>query len=601
MAPSMNNRQPGVVGSCRHRDAHSAALLKKYGHDCPSDLSFWCANDILVDIRKLESECRIRGESHDEHLRAEFGDILERNLAKGYECEGIQVVWSLDEKSIEAYDIVGDDPRQRAINKAILELNENYHSHPLLWRLVGFALGRSHVFSVEAEAEGACLVVRPLLCLSSEKSSERWRIPVPLDSGRSVLGLLADLRSLSDRAEAELNVAIKDKIGKQVDAWVASKSVAWPQHDFEARLRDEGERQDADEHDFHELFRKAARHIALISIYQAHNGFGTMSYIMAPTLQGQCESSLAIYWPRSIGEGNLNLLCLLQMILGQSATAILGEQRERRKFQQLAEARKLALGHLGHTLKHRLDTLQAFLNRHGDAGLSGHVQMLADLTVILQLNTVDDQEELLALEKRKRDRFLDYAGDAAEPLDLLARITRDWSKLVAREQANSDKGQQLDAWCQLDMRSRITSAKLTHALVDEDGRRCRLKEAIYRELLFELLLNVRRYGYVQPSPGETHDGVPVLTVRCDVSAAEIDGRTVLKMINQVHPGKDLPPHLQSSEWKRWPAERKYDGPGMALELLRRLKLGDMSYKCQKRNTGEVAFVVGLDLFGLEME
>lgn len=601
MANSTNNRPSGVEGSCRHGDTHSEELLKKYGHDCPTDLSFWCANDILADIRKLEAECRIHGESHDQHLRAEFGSILEDNLARSYGCEGVQAFWSLDEKSIEAHDIVGDDPRQRAINRAILELNADYHSHPLLWRLVGFGLGRSHVFSVEAHEEGASLVVRPLRCLSPEKGSEEWRIPVPLDSDRSVHGLLADLRSLPDSAESDLVVRIKEEIEKQIETWVASKSVVWPQGDFEARLRDEDERREASGHDFHDLFGKAARHIALILVYQACNGFGTMSYIMAPTLQGQCESSLAIYWPQTIGEGNLNLLYLLQMILGQNVTAILGEQRERRKFQQLAEARKMALGHLGHTLKHRLDTLQAFLDRHGEAGLSGHVQMLADLTVILQLNTVDDQKELLSLEKRKRDRFLDYADEAAEPLDLLTRITRDWPDLVAREQSYSDEGRQLAAWCRLDMGSRIGSARLMHALVDEDGRRCRLKEAIYRELLFELLLNVRRYGYVQPSPDEVHDGEPVLTVRCEVGMAEVDGKTILKLINQVHPGKELPAHLQSTQWKLWPAERKYDGPGMALELLRRLKLGDMYYQCQKHDTGEVAFVVGLDFFGLEMK
>ena len=72
--------------------------------------------------------------------------------------------------------------------------------------------------------------------------------------------------------------------------------------------------------------------------------------------------------------------------------------------------------------------------------------MLGDLTVILQLNTVDDQKELLTLEKRKRNRFLDYAdGKSAKPLDLKGLILHDWSELVARKQSYSDGDRRISA------------------------------------------------------------------------------------------------------------------------------------------------------------
>ena len=601
MATSMNNGPSGAESSCRHRNAHSDRLLVKHGHDCPTDLSFWCANDILADIRQVESECRIRGESHDRRLRVEFGGILERNLSQSYGCDGVQVFWSLDEKSIEAHDIVGNDQRQQVINRAILDLNADYHSHPLLWRLVGLGLGRSHVFSVVTQEKGASLVVRPLLCLSPDKASQEWPIAVPLDSGCSVDHLLDELRSLPDQEQPSLATAIKEKIKGRIDAWIPPQWALWPQGEFEARLRNADERQDAAGHDFHALFREAARHIALIAIYQACNGFGAMTYIMAPTLQGRCESSLAVYWPRSIGEPSLNLLYLLQMILGQNATTILGEQAERRKFQQLAEARKMALGHLGHTLKHRLDTVKAYLDQHGQQALSGHVLMLEDLTVILQLNTVDDRNELLTLEKRKRNRFLEYAdGKPAGPLDLKELILRDWSDMVAREQPLSDEGHRISAWCRLDMHSRISGAQLIYALTDGDGRRCRVTATVYRELLFELLLNARRYGYVRPCPGESHDDLPVVSVRCDLGMAQVQDRRLLTLVNQVHPGKELPAHLRSVDWRPWPAARKYDGPGMALELFRRLDLGNLFFRSQTLATGEVFFAVGLELVGLEI-
>lgn len=274
------------------------------------------------------------------------------------------------------------------------------------------------------------------------------------------------------------------------------------------------------------------------------------------------------------------------------------EERSREAF-QLAEARKMALGHLGHTLKHRLDTVKAYLDKQGQRALSRHMLMLEDLTVILQLNTVDDRNELLTLEKR--NRFLDYAdAESAGPLDLRELILHDWSDQVAREQSYSEEGRRFNAWCRLDIHSRIDKAQVVYTLTDRDGRRCRATSTVYRELLFELLLNARRYGYVRPCPGERHDDLPVVSVRCDLGMAEVEGRRLLTLVNQTDPDKELPGHLQSAEWRPWPAARKYDGPGMALELFRRLELGDLFYRSRSLVTGQVFFAVGLDLIGLEI-
>ena len=270
--------------------------------------------------------------------------------------------------------------------------------------------------------------------------------------------------------------------------------------------------------------------------------------------------------------------------------------QSQKQTRALAEARKMALGHLGHQLKGRLDSLQSFLDQHGEEGLSGHVRMLSDLTVILQLHTVDDRAELLALEPRKRKRFLDYGDEPdSRDLDLLSRVTRDWPELVAGERVFEEDGRRLEAWSGLDMRPLLSSAVLGFPLKDRDGRPCRLKEAVYRELLFELLLNIRRYGFSRRVPGESRGNLPVVAARCDVTASQLGDRSLLVLTNEVNAEKSLPGYLRAAEWQKWPEDRKYDGPGMALTLLRRLKLGDMFFRRHVLEDGREFFLVGLHL------
>jgi len=613
MTTSTDGRRPsGPPRRCPHEGAYAPELLEQLHHDCPADLSLWCAARILSQARELEAECQVRGWDYYEKLHSQFRAIIEESLLT---CFGdVEVFWATREKpNIDEMPHAprkGTRPGSMVVNEIIFDLNRNYHAHKLLSALAQFGVGRSHIFTIGRMPDGVRLTCHPMVTKDgSHRPVAAWEINVSLTGTCSVAQLCEHLCAIAEANGPDARQKIADEIRMQIDLGAAD--AVWPEQDFRNRLESPTERDLADKMDhealthpdrgFARLYVEAVKHMALIALYEENNDFAAMTYLLAPTLHGESESSLVVYWPRLQGEGPLHLLYLLQMILGQNATAILAKDLEIQDAHRLAEARKMALGHLGHTLKHRLDTVQAFLDQHGQAGLSGHVRMLADLTVILELNMVDDREELLALEKRKRDRFLEYADEgSAQPLNLLDCIMQDWPKLVAREQSYSDEGKRLDAWCRLDMHSRIRSAQIGHALVDADGRRCCLSEAVYRELLFELLLNVRRYGYVQRSLGETHNGTPVVSVRCDLGAAEIGGRTLLTLLNQVHPGKDLPSYLRSADWSRWPAERKYDGPGMALELLRRLKMGDLFFRCQTLDTGEVLFSVGMDLLGLEI-
>lgn len=419
MPTSMDDRQPRRTGDrCPYESAYSPDLLKRHNRACPADLSLWCVNRILLRVRELETDCHVHGRDYYLELHSQFRRIVEESLSACFPLA--QVFWATREKP-KPNEM---PPAEGIINETIFELNQDYHAHHLLSALSQFQVGRSHVFSICKTTTGGRLVCHPMGGNDDLHDEDRaWQVDLPMQQGLTVEALCAELRQRADSGTPQRRAEITERIKQQIDEW--TRSVIWPDSDFRSHLLTASDRDLAhqideqaetrDEEGWPAKFLEAAKHMALIALYQAHNDFAAMSYILAPTLHGESESSLVIYWPRSTGEGPLHLLHLLQMVVGQNSTAILARDRESLDARRLAEARKMALGHLGHTLKHRLDTLKAFLDQHAHAGLGGHVQMLYDLTVILQLNTLDNRHELLSLEPRKRDRFLEYAGQETAP------------------------------------------------------------------------------------------------------------------------------------------------------------------------------------------
>ncbi|MCK5611332.1 radical SAM protein [Candidatus Pacearchaeota archaeon] len=284
---------------------------------------------------------------------------------------------------------------------------------------------------------------------------------------------------------------------------------------------------------------------------------------------------------------------------------------------RLAEERKIALSHYGHTLKHRLDTLNAFLDKHGTKAIQTHTQMLRDLTMILQLNAVDNEYQLLnRLPDNKKKRFLDLQTDSkvAENINLSDKILNDWANLVSapltlafEERPGEDKSPLYEekCWCQLDIK--MDDEFYLGFIESADGVKYRLKEGVYRELIFELLINIRRYGYCSQQKGYCHDDLKVISKPCRIFLEEhelkgFDSKSPLLVLrNRVQKTKvsGFPNDLRSRVWEKWPESKRYDGPGMAASLLRRLGIGEMYFKTSNSKKGNLFFYVGLYLKGLE--
>ena len=303
--------------------------------------------------------------------------------------------------------------------------------------------------------------------------------------------------------------------------------------------------------------------------------------------------------------------------------SIAAEQKrlENQKKASRVDAIKLTIGHYGHTLKHRLDTLNAFLDQPDTPPLIRMRQcMLRDLTLILQLSAIDDREQLL--EKtfdNKVDRFLEIEGTKKVPasINLVDSIKKWSSSFISTENMVMvvDKKRNIheERLCEksLDITTETSKIVIGFPMVvktKHGAKHARFKNAIYRELIFELLSNVMRYGAYKTkfnpnAIGEYNVNVSLMISHCQISMSEIKNKIdLLVLSNIVQPEKSKDVFIANTKqgtWHRWPEEKKYDGPGMAVELFRRLKAGDMFYCIEKIN-GQTVFRVGLNFEGMKI-
>lgn len=627
MATSMDNQTPETNQKCPHDGAYPPDLLKQLHHDCPADLSFWCGSRILECARELEARCQVEGWDYYDKLHLNFRHYVEDAIRLCF--PDVQVFWSTREKPIPAEMPEPDEgtrPGSRLLNEVIFDLNRHYHAHKLLHALAQFSVGRSHIFTITGKPEGATLTCHPMARRdANHERTAAWPIDIRFHGEPTIIDLCRDLcEDASDRGPSSRD-ALATAIRDHIEHW--AEGATWPKDYFRDNLANDAEHALAEkiERDarqqpgrklsFAERYVEAVKHIALISLYQENNAFSAMTYILAPTLSGESAASLVIYWPRidghgSEGEAPPHLLYLLQMILGQNATTILAKDREGRQAKRLAEARKVALSHYGHTLKHRLDVLSAFLDANAPGAVRLRADMLKDLTLILQLNSVDDRQELCEkLPERKRKRFLDIEGvdDALSELDLLGRV-HVWADVLTRDEdvpvkdASGQVEKHVHCPVGLKLYDRISSATVGWQMTSM-GQRARLKEPVFRELLFELLNNAWKYGDRRL---RTVDGTAQvqISVWLDTVPMIIDGKTrpLLVLANVIQPAKvdDCP--LIAESWTRWPdkGDIRYNGPGMALDLFRRLGLGDMYYRTRTRKS-KLYLEVGISFAALAVD
>ncbi|MBC2714956.1 MAG: hypothetical protein HF978_06565 [Desulfobacteraceae bacterium] len=579
---------------------------------CPAEKAIHLCNAIQVYLM---------GENY-EFIRDNFELKLMQELSKlGYECF---VFWTPEgEKAagrtaiielIQDSEWYNRSVNHKRLNDVILALNDKFHSHDFLRKLVDVSTSaKSRVFRM-------CVDDKSILFSSFypdiNKSNidvsgtcEDIKVKIPFSTAGSPKVFLNSFLKDGDFEDEQTTKALREYIESYTD-----KDKQIPDIIKAVNKVREADNQlgPNDVEHLIRLWKGAIKHIALIFLFSELNSFTSVTYYLSPLDRDKLKSSMVIYWKDR--EPGRSFHYLIQMLLGLNAAPILLHQEE---INQRIEAQKIALGHYGHTLKHRIDTLNSFLDEHGTPAIRLRKDMLRDLTLILQLNTVDNREELLEhLPARKRDRFLDIEGTdgVEENLDLIQEI-KEWYQLISGQRKfnilDENRGINEERVCDFELRviSEVDQALIglhMEVLTKKGKRRVRLKKAIYRELIFELLNNTR-YGAYQVKYTPEKVGNYLVFVRVMLSQAQVfingSPTDLLVMSNEIQPAKADDVFIASARnsqgWLRWPESKKYDGPGMSVELFRRLKLGDMYYLVEEIQ-GHIIYRVGLFFEGMNM-
>ena len=248
-------------------------------------------------------------------------------------------------------------------------------------------------------------------------------------------------------------------------------------------------------------------------------------------------------------------------------------------------SKESAIAHYGHTLGHRISPIEAFFegNNESRKRAKANVKFLSDLSVVLQAINFKSREELY--HHPKKIRFLEYERDNST-IDIIQKIQEEWSPLVESFQLARISAEipQMRIMTLLEFTGNFKGAYLNFMLIDsENGEACRPNEAFYSQLFSELLLNIVRHGGI-PKENYNHKD-KIGKVRVFLTDQMLDHeskyapspcRTII-LSNKIR--DKVPPHwLCNSHWTPWPSNRDNSGPGMAIAILRQLRIGELWYR-----------------------
>ena len=559
--------------------------------DCAAD-PLACIHRIIADVRRLELDCQYGDEPRDYYvaLHKAFRGIVERELRIEFQSDELEVFWATRQKP-QGGELPREIPsgRLQFVNKAIVELNARYNSMPLLSKMARFAFARSHIFQVTSMTAGVRLQAYSLSGANPTATAVSHEFVLPF-TGR--MSLEEFYTTLAD-GDADSPEKIRGRITEQIDHWTVNQP--WPEEEVLDAIASEDDniQRHARSIPWQRHFEAAAKHFALIALYQRNNPYGsTTSYLLASGLRGTSDASLAVFWPDSLDDVPIDLLVLLQLLLRDNAVSLLALRR----------AFSGTLLHLGHSLKNQLDTVQDFLDKHAGAEMRTRGLKLTDMSDVLQLGGAESIEDVRSSSKRRR--FLEYERPGAAELDLLRLLQGEWREAMGRKRDCRDGDRTFEAYCELTVIPLISRATIGWPLEDKEGRRCRLCIPAYRELFFELLLNVRKYGCFNILPDESRDGLPVVSITCYVGEARVAAdRVFLTLGNEVHPEKPLPEELHASKWTNWPAELSQgcEGPALAVSVFRRLEQGNLVFRRKVAPDGTEWLLVGATFSGMTVE
>ena len=552
---------------------------------------------------------RFDGCTHEE-INEEFAPELEKYLKSiGYGCH---VIWTPEkEKELSVERSLGVTPKcsspnesLSALNDGIITLNEHYFSHEYLRYLAReIKIASSRIFHIKYSDDGLQFVIQSNATIESEPLSIDISVPYP--NNKTPHQLLDKVKALDK---------IVDEIREYIESW--SGGTILTQRGIDSDYISEINRI---------VFKndnngwpESLKHFALIASFSSVNSYKSATYYLSSLDHSELQSSMVIFWEAVEPSGSVH--SVLQQLLSLNITPFLQYHEKLSKRTRIAEVKAEALGHYGHTLKNRIDALTAFLNNCDKKIVTGaiklHINLLRDLTYILQLNAIEQPEDLLKYNP-KWERFFKAEESPADSLDII-KLIKDWAecekgeKLIPIDDSKHGFVVEKQYNVEFDIDYAVSHAYVGMPLKVETSpdeknsilKRCRPATEIYRDLIFELMNNLSKYGAKEIECGIQNEvKVGALVHRTTIKHHDGSARELLVISNEVNKTNAERPIIsqgkQAPDWIPWPDSIRHNGPGMAIDLIRRLDVGEMFYKIGETRDGRTIFSTGL--FFKEME
>lgn len=579
--------------------------------DCPS-----CPAERVVQVCNL-IQVRFMGKGHED-ICQHFEDELQSGLENiGYNNF---VFWTPDrekpgENSISLARVhrsswYDKTEFERSANDALLDLNKMYRSHDFLRKLLTISnSAKSRVFCVNYLDRKihfhALFPDIPGSNIHTNSNGVHLTIEHPeTESPSQVIDRLRKNKTQKQLISTALSLYIESCTSTDIVPVVRQI------------VTDEGRIHSVSDDDLIELgtlWTLALRQITLMVLFMELNNFSRATYYLSPLDRDTLKSSMVIYWNKNWP----NQYChyLIQMLLGLNTALVLRQVEEINVREKILEARKIALGHYGHTLKGRLDVLSNFIDEYGTPYIRVYKELLSDLSLIIMLNTLESRRELECyVPDPKKERFLAIESDngVEEYLDIALKI-REWSTLFIGQRTiksgdHNHNPQAMEAF-ELMIVGSVKQANIGFTLTAKKGnetQRARMAIPVYRGLILELLDNAMHYGMdeqIMQGSGEIVNVVRVELSKCVINFGT-NNFDVLVLSNMFNPNKIqtdrfLQDSLQEKMWKRWPEHQNFNGPTMSIEFFRRFSLGDIFYRVESVHNGFV-FHVGLCFEGMNI-
>jgi len=339
---------------CKHSRHTSPAIIARYG--CPAEAAVRFVNTVIA---------RFSGDLKLAEIEEEFPKFVARELRTLFPVAA--VFWSPRreklmpaeaQRQLESLSLKKKSGFHDKLNELLIYLNSGLHSGSFLHLLERHTrVGQSRCFEVAPHAKG----IRFRAIAQDTLASGRKKIDEDLEvvcASRAVSTPTVFFEAFRAEWTPKLTESTTAQAMKQLREYLTGwKDVApGPEVFLQGRWKTGGH---AHNREVVIEGKRALQHFALMCLFMLNNTSSSATYFLSPTIQGQYDSSMVIYWGAG-ADPPRSFVYLLSILLGLNASPILQAMTRQ-------DVLNSAFRNSGHTMRNRCDSIAQYFDKNEPA------------------------------------------------------------------------------------------------------------------------------------------------------------------------------------------------------------------------------------------